>query len=92
MKYNLNTYLYYVDPYIFTIYKVYICNHYEFEDGDYYIEKAGVYLHEYDLFDKLRDAKIDALQKLRKFYVKKEKEIELTHEEGFNNENDFSDF
>lgn len=88
MKYKKGDYLWYVDPFIFNLFKVYICHQYELEDGNYYMEQTGAILHEDDLFENFNEAKSNALNKLRKFYIKKEKEIDLTNEEGILDEND----
>jgi len=76
MKFNSGDILYYVCPFIFTIEKVKIDMVIREDDGTfYYIDQTGAYLHEGDLFAKLKEAQIDATEKLNKFYNAKKYEI-----------------
>lgn len=69
MKYKTSDILYYVCPFVFIIEKVKISLAVKEEDNRiYYIDHSGAYLEENDLFDNLKEARMDALQKLRKFY------------------------
>lgn len=75
MKFKPGDILYYVNPYVFTIEKVLI----EFVDDNidetHYIDYAGAYLKEWDLFSRIEEAKGHALQLLEKFYGEKQNEI-----------------
>ncbi len=69
MKYKSDDILYYVNPFIFNIEVVKIEIAYKEDDGALiYIDSNEAYLAEEDLFDKYKDARIDALEKLNKFY------------------------
>lgn len=69
MKYKNNDILYYVSAFIFAIEVVRIDMAYKEEDGTlYYIDSSGAYLTESDLFDDFKEAQVDALNKLNKFY------------------------
>jgi len=76
MKYKSGDVLYYVCPFVFIIEKVNIEMLMQEEDGTiFYIDRSGAYLREHDLFDKFKDAQIDAFNKLNKFYHEKRHEI-----------------
>lgn len=75
-KFSLNSYVYYINPYVFTIEVVFLC----FTDFDeignrFYIEETGAYLEEKDLAETIEDARGKALNYLNNFYNKKIKEI-----------------
>lgn len=76
MKYKEGQYLYYVNPFIFTIEVVEISFPYVDELGEWYIDSTGAYLAEHDLFDNLDLAKHKALERLNKFYSEKLHEIQ----------------
>lgn len=73
-KYSSGQILYWVDPFIFTIHIVQIDYTFEDHTGKYYIE-GEAYLHEWDLFLYLDDAKTEAIKRLKDFYKKREWEI-----------------
>lgn len=76
MKYFSGDILYYTDPFIFTISKVYIDYILKEDNGEiFYIEDTGAYLKEQDLFQTLNEAKQDSINKLQKFYLRKMNEI-----------------
>ena len=76
MKFNSGDILYYICPFIFTIEKVKIDMVVKEADGTfYYIDQTGAYLHEGDLFVKLKEAQMDANNKLNKFCHEKRYEI-----------------
>lgn len=68
MKYEAGDILYYVNPFVFIIEKVQVEFAYKEEDGTlYYIDCTGAYLREEELFDNLKEAQKDALNRLDKF-------------------------
>lgn len=68
MKYSSGDLLYYVCPFIFTIYRVRIDLVVREDDKSiYYIDHLGAYLREENLFDDFLEAQRDALNKLEKF-------------------------
>ena len=75
MKFKENDELYYVCPFYFSIEKVRVkiavC---EFNQI-YYIDEVGAYLLESDLHVIFENAQKDAMEKLKKFYIKKMDEI-----------------
>ena len=75
MKFKEGQYLYYVNPFVFTIEKVLIQMVVKEEYGLFYIDDVGAYLKEEDLFEDLNEAKCDAFIKLRSFSNKKIIEI-----------------
>lgn len=75
MKFKEGQYLYYVNPFCFTIEKILTKMIVAEHDGLYYIDNVGAYLKEEDLFLDLEEAKKDALNKLNKFMLKATLEI-----------------
>lgn len=69
MKYKSDDILYYTSPFVFTIEVVKIEIAYK-EDDDtlFYISSEGSYLNEWDLFENFKEAQVDAMNKLNKFY------------------------
>lgn len=80
MNFNPPCILYWVDPFIFSIEKVFVDFPYKEEDGTiYYIEKSGAYLQEFDLFEDLNEARGEAIKRLNDFYGTKMEEIMYTN-------------
>lgn len=75
MKFKAGDILYYVNPFVYTIEQILV----QFPDTNnghqYYVDNDGALLAEWDLFERLEDAKGHALQLLEKFYVEKQNEI-----------------
>lgn len=74
MKYKKGQNLYYVCPFTFSIHEITIAI-VLLEGEKHYIDTGGAYLKEQDLFKNLYEAKIDAMEKLNKFYIQKVYEI-----------------
>jgi hypothetical protein len=71
MKYKIGQIVYYVDEFVFSIARVKIYDtHFE-----YYVDKSGAFLIEYDLFPTLESAKTEAFIRLEQFYINKRLDI-----------------
>ena len=69
MKYKSGDILYYTSPFVFIIEVVKIDMGYKEDDGKlFYMTSEGAYLNEWDLFENFKEAQVDAMNKLNKFY------------------------
>ena len=66
MKYKEGDKLYYVNPFVFFIDLVKIEMGLKEDDELFYIDSVGAWLREEDLFEDLKDAQRDALDRLEK--------------------------
>lgn len=73
MKYVIGDELYYIDPFVFQIYKIKIA----FMHDEYYCDDSYAMFEEKHLFNNIHDARKEALLMLEKFY--KQKIIEIKY-------------
>lgn len=92
MKFEDNSVLYYVNPFVFNIEKVRVDNAFIGQDGFiYYWDNTGAIVEEKQLFKTVEGAKNQALRELEKFYKLKKHEINNCSpriSKGYYNEND----
>lgn len=82
-KFKSGDELYYVDPFIYSIFKVRIVDNTIENNEKFYIDDIGAYLLESNVIKTLDEAKKLAIKELEYFYSIKIKEIINTGKEGY---------